>query len=424
MPTDAGRCAARSGAPRLWRGGSRRQRRSHVSVSRETLLALTERYGLEAEAAERLELLLAALGRRGGSADDRARAIALRSTRTSPTASPGCELEPLRSARRIADLGAGAGFPGLVLAIALPGAQVDLVESAGRKAAVIERLARAARVENARAVIARAEEWAAAPPALGGGREAYDVVTARALAPLAVLVEYASPLLADQGVLVAWKGARDADEERARRRSRGARWACDSRRSGTWSRSPAPSIATCTCCARSRPRQPGSRAVPGWRASGRWPDLPALPCRTSEFGPERKERAGRFRPGAPIVSLCHGKRHRSRKSEGRGRQDHDRGQPRRVDRRRGLSDAARRPRPTVQRNGCTWTAEAGRPERLRLPRRRSRPHRRRGPERLRSPRRRAVLARPRRRQRRAAAHRRLGDASCATGSGPCASATC
>lgn len=127
----------------------------------------------------------------------------------------GLEIPSLVSARRIADLGAGAGFPGLALAVALPRARVDLVESAGRKAAVIVRLARAAHVENAHAVVARAEEWAAAPPALGGGRESYDVVTARALASLAVLAEYAAPLLRLDGVLVAWKGARDPNEERA-----------------------------------------------------------------------------------------------------------------------------------------------------------------------------------------------------------------
>jgi 16S rRNA (guanine527-N7)-methyltransferase len=122
----------------------------------------------------------------------------------------GLEVEPLRNAARIADLGAGAGFPGLPLAIALPSASVDLVESTRRKCEVIERLAAAAGVTNARALPVRAEELAA-----GEGREAYDAVTARALAPLAVLVEYAAPLLRDGGVLVAWKGARNEDEERA-----------------------------------------------------------------------------------------------------------------------------------------------------------------------------------------------------------------
>jgi 16S rRNA (guanine527-N7)-methyltransferase len=125
----------------------------------------------------------------------------------------GVEVEPLRGARRIADVGAGAGFPGLVLAIALPAARVDLLEGSQRKGAVIGRLAAAARVENARTIVTRAEEWAALPPAAGGGREAYDAVTARAVAPLAVLIEYAAPLLRTGGLLVAWKGARDPKEE-------------------------------------------------------------------------------------------------------------------------------------------------------------------------------------------------------------------
>ena len=127
----------------------------------------------------------------------------------------GLEVNQLARARRVADLGSGAGFPGLALAIALPQAQVDLIESAGRKTAVVGRLAQAAKIENARAVTARAEEWAATPAALGGGAGAYDAVTARAVAALPVLVEYASPLLKADGVLVAWKGARARDEEEA-----------------------------------------------------------------------------------------------------------------------------------------------------------------------------------------------------------------
>jgi 16S rRNA (guanine527-N7)-methyltransferase len=127
----------------------------------------------------------------------------------------GLEVPALGAARRIADIGAGAGFPGLVLAIALPRAEVDLIESAGRKTAVIDRLIQAAELRNARSVTARAEDFARVPVALGGGQEAYDAVTARAVGPLAVLVEYAAPLLREGGVLVAWKGARDGAEEAA-----------------------------------------------------------------------------------------------------------------------------------------------------------------------------------------------------------------
>ncbi|HEY7630225.1 MAG TPA: 16S rRNA (guanine(527)-N(7))-methyltransferase RsmG [Thermoleophilaceae bacterium] len=119
-------------------------------------------------------------------------------------------LAPVRAAKTLVDIGAGAGFPGLPLAVALPDAHVDLLESARRKCAVIERLAKAADIANARAVNARAEEWAAAE-----GREAYDVATARAVASLAVLVEYAAPLLKTGGAFVAWKGTPDRAEEEA-----------------------------------------------------------------------------------------------------------------------------------------------------------------------------------------------------------------
>jgi 16S rRNA (guanine527-N7)-methyltransferase len=122
----------------------------------------------------------------------------------------GLELPEVRAARWIADIGAGAGFPGLVLAVALPRARVDMVESASRKCAVIDRLTHAAGLDNeiVRALPMRAEERAA-----WGGRESYDVVTARAVGPLPVLVEYAAPLVAADGIFVAWKGARDGDEE-------------------------------------------------------------------------------------------------------------------------------------------------------------------------------------------------------------------
>jgi 16S rRNA (guanine527-N7)-methyltransferase len=118
----------------------------------------------------------------------------------------GLVLPTVREARAIADIGAGAGFPGLVLALCLPDAQVALVESVGRKCEFMGRLAVSAGVANALPVHARAEAWPA-------GIDAHDLVTARALAPLTALVEYAAPLLSDGGHLVAWKGARDAGEE-------------------------------------------------------------------------------------------------------------------------------------------------------------------------------------------------------------------
>ena len=116
------------------------------------------------------------------------------------------------TARRIADLGSGAGFPGLPLAVALPRARVALVESAARKSAFLERAIAAADVSNAEVVHARAEDWPA-------GNEAHDLVTARALAALPVVVEYAAPLLTLGGALVAWRGRRDRDAEAAAARA-------------------------------------------------------------------------------------------------------------------------------------------------------------------------------------------------------------
>jgi 16S rRNA (guanine527-N7)-methyltransferase len=117
-------------------------------------------------------------------------------------------LPEVSTADRIADIGSGAGFPGLPLAVALPEAEVTLIESVGRKCAFIERAIAAAGIANARAACERAEDWAR-----GDGREAYDLVTARAVGRLSTLSELASPLLAEGGHLVCWKGRRDPGEE-------------------------------------------------------------------------------------------------------------------------------------------------------------------------------------------------------------------
>jgi 16S rRNA (guanine527-N7)-methyltransferase len=121
----------------------------------------------------------------------------------------GLELGELGAASRIADVGAGAGFPGLVLAVALPGAQVELIESVGRKCEFMRSAIEAAGIANASVLNARSEDHAA-----GTGRERYDVVVARAVGRLSTLAELASPLLKPNGTLIAWKGKRDEEEER------------------------------------------------------------------------------------------------------------------------------------------------------------------------------------------------------------------
>jgi len=172
---------------------------------RTRLEQLGERFGLPEQAPAQLERLLELV------ASDPLAPTTVRDPSTAldthvADALVGVELESVRVAERIADLGSGAGFPGLVLAAALPQAEMTLVESNQRKCAFLERVAGAMGLGNVAVVAERAESWSA-------GLGAQDLVTARALAPLNVVVEYAAPLLGEGGVLVAWKGRRHGAEE-------------------------------------------------------------------------------------------------------------------------------------------------------------------------------------------------------------------
>lgn len=162
--------------------------------------------GLDGAQRAQLETVLALLGEERASVssvvDQRAWQVHVVDSLT------GLEVPELKEARRIADVGAGAGFPGLVLAVALPGAQVDLVESVGRKCDFMRQAIGAAGIPNATVLNTRSEDLAA-----GDSREAYDAVTARAVGRLSTLAELACPLLKPNGVLVAWKGKRDSAED-------------------------------------------------------------------------------------------------------------------------------------------------------------------------------------------------------------------
>jgi 16S rRNA (guanine527-N7)-methyltransferase len=116
-------------------------------------------------------------------------------------------LPELERSERVCDIGSGAGLPGLVLAAALPATRFVLLDSAARKCEFIERAAAAAGLKNVTVVAERAEAFALEEPG------AFDVVTARAVGRLSTLAELASPLLREGGILVAWKGRRDPDEE-------------------------------------------------------------------------------------------------------------------------------------------------------------------------------------------------------------------
>jgi 16S rRNA (guanine527-N7)-methyltransferase len=110
--------------------------------------------------------------------------------------------------RRALDLGSGGGVPGLVLALARPKVSWTLVDSVRKKADALRSFAAALGLGNVEVLAERAEVVGRDPQ----HRESYDLVTARACAALPVLAEYALPLVAVGGSLLAWKG-RLSDEE-------------------------------------------------------------------------------------------------------------------------------------------------------------------------------------------------------------------
>jgi 16S rRNA (guanine527-N7)-methyltransferase len=175
---------------------------------------LIARYALPVPAAASLATLLARLA-----SDERAPTSASAAhealDRHIADSLVGLELAEVREARSGADLGSGAGLPGLVLAAALPRLEMRLVEAQQSKCAYIAGLVAAMGVTNARVVCARVEEWR-------DGIGANDLVTARALGPQPLVLEYSAPILALRGRLVEWRGARDADEE-----ARAAAAACE-----------------------------------------------------------------------------------------------------------------------------------------------------------------------------------------------------
>jgi 16S rRNA (guanine527-N7)-methyltransferase len=104
----------------------------------------------------------------------------------------------------VADLGSGAGLPGLVLALSRPDCDVTLVEPLLRRTTFLSEAVALLGLANVDVVRGRAEE-------LHGLRE-FDVVTARALAPLDRLLGWAMPLVASSGVLLAMKGSSAGEE--------------------------------------------------------------------------------------------------------------------------------------------------------------------------------------------------------------------
>jgi 16S rRNA (guanine527-N7)-methyltransferase len=109
---------------------------------------------------------------------------------------------PLARPLRLVDVGTGAGFPGIPLKIAAPSLQVTLIDGTGKKIQFLQQLVKTLKLQGVAVVQGRAEELGRNPHY----REQFDLVTARAVAPLNTLTEYLLPLVRREGMAVIFKG--------------------------------------------------------------------------------------------------------------------------------------------------------------------------------------------------------------------------
>jgi len=116
--------------------------------------------------------------------------------------------ERIGSFSKVVDLGAGAGFPGIPLKLALPSLRLTLIDSSKRKTAFLEHLVKKLDLAEVEVIAKRVEDAAR----MAEYREQSDIAVARAVSALPVIIEYGLPFLKIRGKLIAQKGRKDAEE--------------------------------------------------------------------------------------------------------------------------------------------------------------------------------------------------------------------
>lgn len=111
------------------------------------------------------------------------------------------KLGDFKSGSNVVDIGSGQGIPGIVVAIKLPKVNVTLVESITKKSEFLSYVVNLLKLKNVRVINARVEDFCR-----NEGRDRFDVVLARGVEKLNVLLEYALPLLKTGGLFLPQKG--------------------------------------------------------------------------------------------------------------------------------------------------------------------------------------------------------------------------
>lgn len=111
--------------------------------------------------------------------------------------------------KKVIDIGTGAGFPGLPIAITLPKSAVTLLDSTRKKISFIETVLADLNIKNAFPLTGRAEQFGR----IFQHREIYDIALIRAVAPTTVCAEYALPMLKNGGIAILYRGNLTTDEQ-------------------------------------------------------------------------------------------------------------------------------------------------------------------------------------------------------------------
>lgn len=117
-----------------------------------------------------------------------------------------CKVIDLNNEESLCDIGTGAGFPGIVLKICFPHLKLTLVDALNKRINFLKLVCEKLNLENVECIHARAEEYALK------NRDLFDIVTARAVAPLNILLEYSIPLVKKSKYFIALKGNENISE--------------------------------------------------------------------------------------------------------------------------------------------------------------------------------------------------------------------